>query len=340
MGIKQVAVEAGVSVTTASRALSGEGRVGAETRARVLDVAHRLGYQPDEVARQLRRGSTATLAVLVPDIRNPFFPELVKGVQDAASRHGRLLQLAQTGDDPELTLQLLAQLRRHRIEGVVLDATELPDEGLEEVLAGLPVVCVDRAADLPGAAVVRSDQRTGGRLATEHLVALGHERIAHLAGPLHLDVARQRLAGHHDALEAAGLPVDPELVVEATFSEDAGREAVAALLARRARFTAVFAGNDLMAIGALRGLDDAGLRVPRDVSVVGFDDIHLASYVRPGLTTVRQETYELGRLAVETLLELSTGDAVDPLERVLPTTLVRRGTTARPQRERSAGGPA
>lgn len=323
--IRDVAAEAGVSITTVSRALNETGRVGAATRERVLAAAKRLSYQPNDLARSLHGVATGTIAVLVPDITNPFFPELVNGIQTVANEHGRLLLLCQTGEDSDTAVQELLNLRRKRVDGVVL-VGGLGGSQLAAAAAGMSVVTVDRDTNIEGASVVCSDHRRGGRLATEHLIELGHEHIAHISGPGHLSVAQDRQEGYREALESAGLSFDESLVVEGDFLENSGYDAVRAMRRRRRQFSAVFCGNDLMAIGALRALDEVGLAVPTDVSVIGFDDIHLASYVRPGLTTVHQAIEQLGRRAAELLIGADLAAGVVTSE-VLDLHVVRRQTT-------------
>lgn len=324
--IRDVAAESGVSITTVSRALNESGRVGSATRDRVLAVAVRLGYQPNDLARSLHGGATGTIAVLVPDITNPFFPELVAGVQAVVNERGNLLLLCQTNEDADTAARELLHLRRKRVDGVILVGGLAGDAVHTELASGLPVVTVDRDAGTDGAWVVRSDHRRGGQLATEHLVELGHERIAHIAGPAHLTVAQDRRDGYQKALADAGLTFDDTLVVDGDFLEESGYDALRALRRTRRRFSAVFCGNDMMAIGALRALDELGVPVPDAVSVVGFDDIHLASYIRPGLTTVHQPIEELGRRAATLLLDTALAGG-SPSTEVLDVHLVRRATT-------------
>jgi DNA-binding LacI/PurR family transcriptional regulator len=330
--IRDVAAAAGVSITTVSRALNESGRVGPATRDRVLDAAQQLGYEPNDLARSLHGKATGTIAVLVPDITNPFFPELVNGVQEVANEHGRLLLLCQTSEDAGIAVQELLHLRRKRVDGVVLVGGLAGGEDLSAALAGMPIVTVDRDTSVDDAWVVRSNHRLGGRLATEHLIELGHERIAHIGGPADLSVAEDRHDGYRQALEDAGLAYDESLVVQGDFLEQSGYDGVRALRRRRRGFTALFCGNDMMAIGALRALDDVGLAVPQDVSVVGFDDIHLASYLRPGLTTVHQPIQTLGRRAAELLIGPAM-DSHEPASEVLDVHIVNRQTTA-PRRRR------
>ncbi|MGH3348288.1 MAG: LacI family DNA-binding transcriptional regulator [Nocardioides sp.] len=327
VNIRDVAADAGVSITTVSRALNGSGRVGPATRERIVASASRLGYQPNDLARSLHGGSTGTVAVLVPDITNPFFPELVAGIQAVANARGNLLLLCQTGGDTAIAVRELTHMRRKRVDGVILVGGLQRDAALAEAVAELRVVTVDRDTGLDSAWSVRADHHVGGRIATEHLVELGHERIACIAGPADLAVSEDRLAGYLEALEDSGLTPDEALVVRGNFLEDGGYDGLRALRRRRVAFSAVVCGNDLTAVGALRGLDEVGLRVPEDVSLVGFDDIHLASFLRPSLTTVRQPIHELGRRAATLLLEHAMADAPEQHD-VLDVQLVRRASTA------------
>lgn len=329
--IREVARAAGVSTATVSRALNGAGRVSAQTRARVLTTAQDLGYQPNDVARSLLGKSTQTIAIVVPDITNPFFPELVKGFEAAADAREHLVLLCDSAEDETRVWKDLAALRRKQVDGVVLVGVRLGEDRLAAVTSGLPVVTVDREVRLHGASVVQSDHRAGATLATRHLVELGHRRIAHLAGPPGLSVAELRRAGYLDALRAAKCRRDEALVVTAGFLEQDGYNATRELLHRGVDHTAVFAANDLVAIGALDAYEERGVRVPDDVSVVGFDDIHLSRYIRPRLTTVRQDIYGLGARAAEILIDLLSGGAPSqPTSEIIQVKLVTRDSTAPP----------
>lgn len=322
--IRDVAAASAVSVSTASRALSGSGRIATHTRERVLANADRLGYQPNDLARSLQGKSTGTIAALVPDITNPFFPELVNGIQWATNQRGGLLLLCQTFENPDTAISELLNLRRKQCEGVIIVGVPGGRE-LREATRGMRVVTVDRETAITDARVVRSDHRRGGELAAHHLIELGHERIAHITGPQSLQVSREREQGFREALDQAGLELDESLVVEGDFLETGGYEAIKTLRRRRRDFTAVFCSNDLTAIGAMHGLHEVGLAVPDDVSVIGFDDIHLASYVRPALTTVHQDIRELGIRAAEILL--GPDDDSDHTTELMDVTVVRRETT-------------
>lgn len=310
VSIYDVARVAAVSIATVSRTLNGSGLVAEATRARVLDAAQALGYEPNSIARSLVTRATQTIGLLLPDIMNPFFPELVRGVQLLAAERSYTLLLAQTGGDPETERRYLDLLRGKAIDGVLVVGLAMRRERLARFAAsGIPLVSLDRDVDLPGTVMVHLDNRVGARRAIEHLLSLGHRAIAHIAGPSALKVSRARTRGYADALRTAGVARRPELSVEADFTEDGGRQACLRLLDAGTAFSAVFAANDLMAIGALAALKERGVAVPADVSIVGFDDIHLAAYTSPTLTTVRQPTYDMARCATQILIDAIQGQA-------------------------------
>lgn len=329
--VHDVARQAGVSIATVSRALNGRSRISVPTRDRVLEVARSLGYQPNDLARSLTGMATQTIALLLPDITNPFFPELVKGIQDLADERGHLLLLCHTAGDSAKVRADLTLLRRKQVDGILLAADALAGEGIAAAIGEVPTVVLGpRIQGLPSDQVV-VDDRAGARLAVEHLLSLGHRRIAHLAGPPGGVSSRDRRLGWADALRAAGIAPDRRLVVRGDHLEDGGLAAGRTLLDRGTRFTAVFAANDLSAVGLLRGLTEAGLHVPADVSVIGFDGIHLTAYTAPALTTVAQPIYQLGRTAAELLLDrLTTTEPGPPRTVALDTTLVVRNSTAPP----------
>jgi len=331
--IRDVASQAGVSVATVSRALNGQGRVSEDTRERVRGVASRLGYRPDELARHLVTRTTTTVAMVVPDITNPFFPELVDGVHRACQERGHALLFLQSSGDRVAAEDVIEQLGGRRLAGVVLVGGALPLDTVTHTLAPTPVVVVDRATRPHDAAavVVRADHYAGARAAGEHLLTLGHRRIVHITGPAGLVVTHARASGLRDALTRADAELTADRVAEGDFGEASGYYAMRRLLAIHPDLTAVYSANDLMAIGAVRALDDAGRQVPGDVSVVGNDDIHLARYVRPALTTVRQPVAAVGRRAVARLLDpdpfANPEAGPPPGDTVLPVELVVRDST-------------
>ncbi|WP_163506303.1 LacI family DNA-binding transcriptional regulator [Fodinicola acaciae] len=335
--VYDVATTAGVSIATVSRALNDRGRISAATRAHVLEVAGQLGYQPNDLARGLVGMSTKTIALLLPDIANPYFPELVKGVQTVADEYGHLLLLCHDADDEKKALADIATLRRKQVDGIMLPSGTLSGSRLAAAVEGLPLVLLDRTVRGVSAAHISVDNRAGARNAVRHLLDLGHQRIAHVSGPAGIISARQRKAGWADALREAGH--EPTLVETGNFLEDGGYAAARTLLAGNTDFTAVFAANDLTAIGVLAAFADAGLRVPRDVSVVGFDGLQLTSYLTPKLTTVAQPIGDIGRAAATLLLQQISGELTGtPRSVILPTHLLVRDSSGPPPRRPVTSG--
>jgi LacI family transcriptional regulator len=335
--IADVARAAGVSVTTVSHALSGKRPVGAATAEAVRRSVEELGYSPNRAARSLRLGVAGSIGLLVPDIANPWFAALARGVEDVAAEAGTGVLLCNTDFSTGRELGYLETLRAGGADGVLYVAGEPPGPDLLRALGReMPLVAVDEALPGSGAAEVVSDNRGGGRLAGDHLLALGHRRVLVVDGPRRLASAQERRRGLLEAF--AGVP---EAVVRthpgdylATGGETAVREALAASPGGRPWFTAIFAANDLMAIGAIAALRDHGLSVPGEVSVVGFDDSTLASLVSPALTTVRQDARRLGALAAERLLAaIADPEAPAAPRTTLPTGLVVRGSTAQSRKE-------
>ena len=302
--IGDVAERAKVSTATVSRVLSGVGRARPETEARVLAAARDLDYRPSGVARSLKRRTTETLGLIVTDIENPYFPELVRAVEDAARAEGYAILLCNANDDPEREAGYLDLLVERRVDGLIIAASSLGGRHVEWLAsAPLPVVLINTTAadvDLPS---IHSDNRAGSRLAAQHLLDLGHRRFGYLMPPPRNVDGPVRLAGVRDALEDAGL--DPASVAIAAGAPlvGGGEAAMLEMLDRAPDVTAVLAYNDLMAIGALRAVRRRGGSVPEDVSVVGFDDVALAAYVDPPLTTLSQSTAEMGYWAVTSLAE-------------------------------------
>ena len=329
--IYDVAKAAGVSAATVSRAMNGSSRVADPTLRRIRDAVRKLGYQPNAIARSLVTKSTQTIGLLLPDMANPFFPELIKGVQSLADERSYMLLLAETGGDPKTEQRYLDVLRGKAIDGVLVVGLAMRRRQLVKFVAtGIPIVSLDREVDLPHIAMVQLDNRAGGRRATQHLLSLGHCAIAHIGGPSQLKVSEDRREGYRDALHAGRSSGASTFEVEADFTEEGGRRACLGLLDGGVAFSAIFAANDVMAIGAMAALRERGVPVPAKVSVVGFDDIHLARYASPALTTVRQPTYEMGRRATEVLIDAIQGRVRSIEERVilLQGELVVRESTA------------
>lgn len=330
--IRQVAALAGVSIKTVSRVVNGAAYVSQATRRRVQRAIARLNYRPNALARGLVTGRSRSLGLVIADVVNPFFPPLVRAVEDAAAARGYNVILCDTDEDAGRERAAISVLLERQVDGLILCASRVP-EGYLRALADdrIPLMLVNRVVGHLRTAAVVADGVAGGRAATEHLLALGHRRIAYLAGPRASFSHRSRLRGYRQALAAKRVAEDPALIVGGAATMAAGREAASALLDLRRPPTAIFAFDDLMAIGAMEEIRRRGLRVPEDVAVVGFDDIDLSAFVDPPLTTVAQPKAEMGRLAADRLLDMiETGRS--PEHRIVtltPVLVVRRSCGAR-----------
>jgi LacI family transcriptional regulator len=334
--IRDIAARAGVSVMTVSRALNGRPDVAPETRAVVLRHARELGYASRQRATATARARTGLIGLTVPFIRGEgeYFAEIVHGAAEALYERDARLVLCPTRHEHDREVSLLERLLHGTTDGGLLI---LPSESVGELARlrakGYPFVVIDPTV-LPDQeiAVVAASNTTGARAATEHLIALGHRHIGLILGWRQWTASADRLAGYHAALAAAGLPIEPELVAEADFTIAGGERAARGLLTLPEPPTAIFALSDNMAIGALRAATSSGRSVPRDLSVVGFDDAESASLVTPALTTVRQPLQEMGRAAVSLLYRLIEGTPVDAPRLELSTRLIVRLSTAPPCR--------
>lgn len=297
--IRDVARRAQVSVATVSRALNGLENVSEQTRIRVVDAVRELGYVPHAGARSLSLARSNAIGVVLPDLHGEFFSEIVRGMDRAASRHGCLLLLSNLhGRKQQAVLAL--QAMRGRVDGLVVMAPQLSEPELAQALpAGLPALLINTRTEDGGRPSIHLDNAAGSRSVVEHLVQRDRSRLVHIAGPKGNIDAQQRAEAFRDACAKLGVQGE---IVAGDFAEDSGAAAIDALLGSGHRFDGVFAGNDNMAIGALQALQSAGLRVPQDVALVGFDDIPLAKHL--GLTTVRVRIAELGERALERLFAI------------------------------------
>jgi len=326
--IYDVARLAGVSTATVSRALNGAGQIAPGTRAMIEAAVEQLGYRPNTIARSLVTKSTQTIALLLPDITNPFYAALVSGIQERALENGYTMLLCTTEGDPEREEEYLTLLRANQVDGALVDGLRLPPERIARfVKDGFPIVCLDRDIESNAIPLVQVDNQLGGRLAGVYLRELGHRRVAHVTGALELRISEERLAGFQEALAD---DFDEQLVAAGKFTEESGYAALLGLLERRPDLTAVFAANDLSAIGVLSALAASGRRVPDDVSVIGFDDVRLAAFTAPPLTTIKQPAAEIARLATELLIGLTHGEQPAQVRHLLEPALVVRESTAPP----------
>ncbi|HKI59015.1 MAG TPA: LacI family DNA-binding transcriptional regulator [Trueperaceae bacterium] len=305
--IYEIAREAGVSASTAARILSGRSRGSATSRSAVLAAAEALGYHLNFAAQSLSKGASTSIGVLTPDVADPFFMEVLRGVERGLFESGYYPLIAdghwQLGENRHALEFLLG----HRVAGLILATKTKPQSRVFELLEELPVVLIGRRIEGLAQRCLGIDNVEGAAIATRHLLGLGHRRIAFVSGPpLHWHTS-DRIRGYQSALAEVGLEVAPELITAGNYDERSGYLAVDGLLRQGVPFSAVFATNDLMAAGALLALHQHGLGVPEDVSLVGFDDIPLSAYTIPPLTTVRQPAYRMGVDAATGVLDILQG---------------------------------
>jgi len=330
VSIKDIARKARVSHSTVSRALRDSPMVNPATRERIHKIAAEQGYTVSAVARSLVTRRTNTIGVVVTSIADPFVGEVVGGIEECAILHGYSVILATCHAEPERELRAVRGLRERRVDGILVTASRVGALYLPLLAEmNVPIVLINNQH--PGAFGfnVTIDNQDGARQATAHLAGLGHRRIAYIGDRCGFQSDTERFAGYQQALESAGIPFEPQLVAYGDGGADTGQQAMAELLARPSRPTAVFCYNDMQALGALRSARTRGLHVPGDLSLVGFDDLYLASYIDPPLTTVHQPKHEMGRTAAETLLELLAGGK--PASIVKPCELIVRESTAPPR---------
>jgi LacI family transcriptional regulator len=323
--IYDVAARAGVAPVTVSRVLNNSGYASEATRRKVEAAVAELGYTPNRLAQGLRSKQTRTLALIVTDITNPFWTTVARGVEDAAHRDGFSVVLCNTDESQSKQNQYVDLLLQKQVDGFLLVPA---GNDAETVLLiqerGVPVVVLDRRIAVP-ADSVRCDSEGGAYHLTQHLIERGHRRIAVLSGSRDVSTATDRVTGYRRALGDAGIPVDERLICHRSFTQEAGYEMTLEVLKIPPQPTALFAVNNFIAIGAVRALREAGLRVPEDMALVAFDDLPLTLIIEPFLTVASQPAYAMGQRATELLLSRLAGEGAEvPAEIVLPTDLVVR----------------
>jgi LacI family transcriptional regulator len=329
--IKDIARRVGVSASTVSRALSDSPLVNEKTKRAVKEAAVRLGYERNELARGLVKGASGAIGLVVADITNPFFSDVAQGVGEAAHRFGYGVMLCDTAGRAERESNYVKLLRRKRVDGIILASATIQDPQVEELhKARIPFILVSRLCNEAGAPYVVGDDRKGATLAVEHLVGLGHREIGFIGGPPDVQASQHRMAAYCAVLRAHGLAVQDDRVLFSDFTQTAGRRAGRRLLEAADRPSAVFAANDVIALGVLEAAEALGLCVPGDLSLVGYDDIAYAALPRIQLTTVAQPALEMGRVAGDWVLSVVAGRKRRVLHRVLEPRLVIRSTTAPP----------
>jgi LacI family transcriptional regulator/LacI family repressor for deo operon, udp, cdd, tsx, nupC, and nupG len=328
--LQDVARRAKVSIATVSRVLNQSDKVVPETRAVVEQALRESGYRPSRVARRLRmnNGRAHLVGLIIPDIQNPFFAEIARGVEDAAYAAQYALLLCNSDENPEKERFYLDVMRDESVDGIVLPPFDETDAAvIEMVKTGLPVVCVDRALTKVTTDLVEVDNYRGAFEGVTHLIAKGHRNIGLIEGRIQVSTSRERRRGYVDALAAAGLPLRKDLIRGGDFKQESGRVLAGELLDLKKPPTALFVCNNLMTVGALAAARQRGLRVPKEIALVGFDDLPWAEALDPPLTVVRQPAYEVGKQAMELLLKRIIEPARPPVTmRLLPELVVRRST--------------
>ena len=340
--LRDVAAAARVHPATASRALNPETRilVSEDTARRVVAAAAKLGYRPNPVARSLRTRRSHTVGVLIPDLNNPLFPPIVRGLEDKLAAAGYVALIGNTDADANRERMIFEQMRARHVDGFVLATATLHDRMLAEAAAAeLPVVLMNRLSQDYSFPSVSVDNEQGARMAISHLAKLGHTRIAHIAGPQEASTGVSRLRGFRDGMAQHRLTVDENLIAYANrYTVEEGARCCAELLVRRgsaghdgsAPFTAIAAANDMLAVGCYAAMDDTTLQCPDDISVMGFNDMPFIDRLRPPLTTVRFPHYQLGTEAAQLLLERINGSEGPVKILYLAPELIVRGSTAAP----------
>lgn len=331
---KDVAERAGVSVAVVSYVVNNGPRpVSPKTQAKVKQAIEELGYYPNELARSLSQKRTTTIGLIIPRLTNPVFAEIAESLERVCTSAGYIVMLCGTGRDPDKEQKLAPALRAKQVDGVVIIPSQAPQAILAPFQqAHIPTVVLEH--DLPDTHCIAIDDRQGGRLATQHLLSLGHRRIGMIKREHYSALSYLRAVGYREILEEAGISFDPSLLIESKAGQAAGYSSMQQLLALPRPPTAVFTHNDVLAMGAMRAIQDAGLAVPDDISVVGYDNTISASYLNPPLTTVKFPVAEMGRRAGQIILELAQRKGNLPAQTImLPVELVVRASTAPPPKK-------
>ncbi|MGC9198632.1 MAG: LacI family DNA-binding transcriptional regulator [Acidobacteriaceae bacterium] len=339
MNIKIVAKLAQVSTATVSRTMNGSAKVRPKTAERVRRAIESLNFHPDTNARALGSGRSNLYGLIISDITNPFFPELVKSFEDIAVRHQQEVLVSNTNYEPERMKICVRRMLQRRVDGVAIMTSEMDDQLIEGFRRlRIPMVFLDSGQPAPGVSCVRINYSAGVDAAMQHLMDLGHRRIAFLSGPMSLASARVRYQAFRESAERHHLEDSENLIQEGNHKMDGGHEAMKRILAARKRPTAVLASNDLTAIGALGAIAEAGLRVPEEISVVGFDDIQISGFFTPSLTTVALARTQIANAAFHSLFREELSRTAPPMwgeEHVIqPTLVIRESTGSAPSRKR------
>lgn len=324
--LADIARAANVSMMTVSRAINNKPGLSDELRQRILDLAEEMGYRPNTFARGLATQQTTTIGLVVPDITNPFFAQIARGVEDAAFENQYNIFLVNTNEDAVREAAVLDTLWQKGIDGVIICSSRLSEEALEVQIQRFPaIVLVNRELKVSQSNLITinvNDQRSAQRV-VQHFKGLGRKKIAYLGGPENSFSNQRRLEGYRAGLIAADIPFSPQLLENAQPTTDGGRAAAAALLQRQPDVDAIFAFNDLVAVGAMQVCQELGKRVPQDIAIIGVDDIPLATIIRPQLTTMHVALTHIGRLALRALLDIINGVGLPAAYNIEPELFIR-----------------
>ncbi len=329
--MKDIAREAGISTTTVSRALNNKDAISPSTRKRILELAKQMDYTPNAVARGLKASRSATIGVVITDISDPFFAPIVKGIEKAARQEDYHLILSNTDENYQMEEEALETLIERRVDGLLITPVQTSFQDIVELKKKtIPFVLICRHFNfelLVELDYVSTDDVKGALLATTHLIEKGHRRILFINGPTYVSSAKERLAGYKRALFEAGVKLDESLIREGGIKMEDGYRITKEELEKPRRFTAIFAYSDFVALGAMKALKEANLKIPRDIALIGYDDIDIVSFLEVPLTTMRIPKYELGMEGFKLLTKKMAGEADSPQKVILPTELVVREST-------------
>jgi DNA-binding LacI/PurR family transcriptional regulator len=328
MNIKEVARLAKVSTATVSRTINGSDKVTTETAERVRRAIETLKFYPNTNARALGSGRSSLYGLIISDITNPFFPELVKSFEDVAVQFGQEVLIANTNYDPHRMELCVTRMLQRKVDGVAIMTSEMDEHLIDELSSrSIPLVFLDTGTPQKGISNIAIDYASGIDAAVEHLSELGHTSIGFISGPMDLTSARVRRRAFMQSLKRKDLQLDENLIEEGNHRMDGGHDAMNRLLAKEPRPTAVLTSNDMTAIGAIGALAEHGIKVPRDISVIGFDDIELSAFTQPALTTVRLSRQEIAKVAFRALYNAKDDLSPNGAEyTILPTLIERRAT--------------
>lgn len=331
--IEDIADEADVSPSTVSRALNDSSLIGEETSKKIKRIAREMNYQKNELASGLVKGvGVGALGLIIPNISNPYYAELTRGVQDRANELGYGVFLGDTEASLEKERQFETLLRKKKVDGIILASATVDDPYVKELQnSSVPILLISRISRELETNFIKVNDIQGGKLALEHLVDLGHEKIGFIGGPESFSSAQDRRIGFEDVMSERGLQVNRSIVSHAQYTQDAGYNTASAYITKQDEFTAIFCANDIIALGAIEALEREGLDVPEDVSIVGYDNISFAKLPRIMLTTVSQPIYTMGYDAAESLIDISENEKEQVIQREMTPDLIVRNTTKKPK---------